>query len=841
MEIVKNNIPLSGSAIPDSSYAHLTAWPFAGFVTTNWDNYIATHLTFNKKHPKLLTNSDDDSAQIMEGGGLFVWKYHGDLDAPESVVLDSDDYKRIEVDTKFGTARQKLETLFHMYDVLFVGYSLSDANIKQLLSTGRRVRLLTRPFFMYACDVPAWTATEMLVKERIQVIPYQNPDKNHAQLVKRIELVDHFILSGENERRVLSAPNADEQEAATALFVTRSLRTAEKGGDLRRSDCIAILVLQALYHGPDHKLLKSDLLATEPLKSLAQNGANMETSLNEALKLLEADYSVSIAGESVTLQDAGAKRVEHAVAQRKGIRDHALSDLMSKLAREFAGEVNQLKATELAELADGVLLQTLRCRGLGVANTTIVEGNANREDLLQYFESIEVAARKIEDHDLQDAFVKAAHDFLIAPTTAQRSYITAMAQGFFLYYFSGVDTNVQNELRSHVKSSAWIVDASILIRLMAVGSVTYEGVAHFFELAIKRGLKLFTTSKLVDELQEHYDWAIRTVEMHDVRSIAFLEAVLSKGWYRQNLFLDGFVGLAGKGELGTFRDYLARVWGSVRSGRIVDLLASKGVAVISDETLRKVKVNAQDIFDKLLVKVREDRESRRLFKNDLQIEAEGEVGILIHERKHQRSVEANLDKCERVYFMSDSRVLDRSIEDGVVTWTPYATTQLLTSITADKETEEHLSELLLSEYYYSGISFISREQYLKFFGASINQSKLTYAEQRERYAVLVEEDADVVDEYFNRLDDLEKPAFAEQMAWRVAREASERVEKVEKEKTKLLEQNKRMQKAAENSVDAKQLRRVQVELNTLRNANDPKKAAKRDRKRRNKVKKSKRK
>ena len=56
-----------------------------------------------------------------------LYKLHGSVDYPESIIINESDYFRFFRDYKYFI--NKLYTLFYEYDVIFLGYSLGDPNI----------------------------------------------------------------------------------------------------------------------------------------------------------------------------------------------------------------------------------------------------------------------------------------------------------------------------------------------------------------------------------------------------------------------------------------------------------------------------------------------------------------------------------------------------------------------------------------------------------------------------------------------------------------------------------------------------------------------------------------
>lgn len=62
-----------------------------------------------------------------------IYKIHGSVNYPEQIIITKDDYDRFE--NKYELIRAQLLSLFIHNPIIFMGYSISDANIKKILKT----------------------------------------------------------------------------------------------------------------------------------------------------------------------------------------------------------------------------------------------------------------------------------------------------------------------------------------------------------------------------------------------------------------------------------------------------------------------------------------------------------------------------------------------------------------------------------------------------------------------------------------------------------------------------------------------------------------------------------
>lgn len=107
----------------------LTARNIAGFITTNYDNFlnevIAPNYITYVGQEELLFSSIQNIAEI--------YKIHGSVSDPESIIITASDYKRLDRKAAYLTA--KLLTIFLENPIIFIGYSLSDKNIRKIIAS----------------------------------------------------------------------------------------------------------------------------------------------------------------------------------------------------------------------------------------------------------------------------------------------------------------------------------------------------------------------------------------------------------------------------------------------------------------------------------------------------------------------------------------------------------------------------------------------------------------------------------------------------------------------------------------------------------------------------------
>ncbi len=93
-------------------------------ITTNYDRLIEEIFEFNP-----LIGNDI----LLSNPYGSVYKIHGCVGSPEKIIITKDDYETF--DKKYELIRSQLLSLFIHNPIIFIGYSINDENIKEILKT----------------------------------------------------------------------------------------------------------------------------------------------------------------------------------------------------------------------------------------------------------------------------------------------------------------------------------------------------------------------------------------------------------------------------------------------------------------------------------------------------------------------------------------------------------------------------------------------------------------------------------------------------------------------------------------------------------------------------------
>jgi len=200
-----NSVFRDRNVIPSSTHKNIFKIPFRAILTTNYDTLIegAYALTHEGQVPIKFTQEDLKTiSSPLRSEDFFIFKIHGDIDRPESIVLGSRNYNQL----LFRTPEYLhfLETLFTTHTVLFVGFSGSDNDLDFVID--RLSTIYSRTLNKHYILLPSskFNLTEkrrLLLDRRLEVIEYE-ADPKHLQVDYFFDSLDQILNPAVEEGKV---------------------------------------------------------------------------------------------------------------------------------------------------------------------------------------------------------------------------------------------------------------------------------------------------------------------------------------------------------------------------------------------------------------------------------------------------------------------------------------------------------------------------------------------------------------------------------------------------------------------------------------------------------------
>lgn len=225
-------------------------------ITTNYDSLLEKSV-FNIEDEEIYIHNDDLFSSETKNKKLY--KIHGSIDKPSSMIITKSDYDQFFEKSKY--IYSKLLTIFVESPIIFLGYSLSDRNIKDILTT------LTATLSQK--DLKQF-------QERVYIISYSSDDKPEYFLEKEELALLNGLLINVN---IFYLRNNYQQLYEVLRDI--SLQSSDLEFAVSKNDVVNHFIIP-LYEGQDYPEVV--------MRELLQNAM-------DACKIVKRDYNIKISVE----------------------------------------------------------------------------------------------------------------------------------------------------------------------------------------------------------------------------------------------------------------------------------------------------------------------------------------------------------------------------------------------------------------------------------------------------------------------------------------------------------------------------------------------------------------
>lgn len=800
LHIIRQCLVPSTECGSDEIYKILTRWPFICYLTTNFDDEIQAHLRGNNKNNfHTFLNGCDDFRIFRSDMKDYIFKIHGSLENSESAIVTEEDYHALRHESKWLHYQEGLKCIFRMFDVIIIGHSLSDPDVKDIIESVKEFTSPTNPIYMFMSNVTSSDIRRYRTQNNIQIFKYNANGKDHSQLARLLKTYDSFILPvGQSVLR-----QTNDSLKAAALYAFRMLSQAKETIDL------------------ENFLLMNIPSKTQPGLKIDEirnsiNIPNLAINYNHCMLSLQEKDLIELNNELYNRTKSGDELVAKCQTSVRTIEKLAIDSTIDSLSQM----VPSVDKNEYAKLIKDTIFSVFEKRGLIIAQKMFSETITSGE-VIDIFEEIAHVASNIANIEIRIAFIQVMRDFILYPSNHQKQFLTSIAQGLFIFYMLGNNSDHADFRKKIFENTYWFVDSNMLLPLLAKGCFNHDFAVDLFVKLRDKKAQLIVTNRILQEVCEHLYWAIKNCETH---KDLFANATLVSG-NKQNLFIDGFIHQKNRMSSRNFTDYCDGIKKKLAYGA-KEFLRDFNISVKNLDLSDKANMKRFSVEKANLKILRYESSS---YRGELQVETEAELLILMSEMKKKNIF---------VYFLSQSNIFSKT-DYKIKTFSGEATYRYLLSL-PDSSCSQHLHECLLNELYASGINFIDKDSYNRFFNEDIELAKLNYESEKQKYIDLLETADSIaeLDKAFNATPDLEKPLFVNQMSTKIADLSAEKYIRSQEESRKkneiiaskdaeIARLNKELEKLKNDNMRAE--RRKQVEEATERNLRDPKHVAKRKR------------
>ena len=357
-----NNISPSGRL-----YQYIVSWPFACYLTTNFDDHLTRHLKAAGLAFITSRNSRDDLSAIHSTSKNLVVKIHGDTSVPQDIVLTAEQYLEFQKSPTRQYWRDSLMSLFKMVDLVIIGYSATDPNLQEQLKRAKEIASPDHPIFMFATGFEPSDINELYQRFNIRVIPYEDEDGTHRELHRLLARYDPFVAKRRSPSVGLEPVDESAAALASSIYLFTQLRIAdEKDYVIKRA--YEAVVTQILSEAVEKQWVPFDSLRTSLAnKTFARTNID-PTAFQQALDSLYSQGIVRISddGEAAALTVPGRGLVARFRKERSTLREKFQTACRIFLEREYPKLRDETITNIIANIETG-LVRVFEKRGLEIA------------------------------------------------------------------------------------------------------------------------------------------------------------------------------------------------------------------------------------------------------------------------------------------------------------------------------------------------------------------------------------------------------------------------------------------------------------------------------------------
>lgn len=175
---------------PTENHSLIARIPFSAAVTTNYENLIESGYTQVKGiTPHLFTHQDTpELSGALRQSDFFVLKAHGTIDRIETIILSREDYRKVMHGQP--AYREFLKTLLSTKTLLFIGFSLTDPDLRLLLDELRTVYEGYTGSHFALMDVSQMSGVEQrrFAKDfGVEIVAYTSSASSHPEVTYFLE------------------------------------------------------------------------------------------------------------------------------------------------------------------------------------------------------------------------------------------------------------------------------------------------------------------------------------------------------------------------------------------------------------------------------------------------------------------------------------------------------------------------------------------------------------------------------------------------------------------------------------------------------------------------------
>jgi hypothetical protein len=684
-----------------------------------------------------------------------------------------------------------------MIPLIIIGYSAKDPDFSEQLERAKNILNPSRPVYMFAADLADHEVVMYREKFNIKIISYKTKDGDHHELRRLLKTYDSFIRKRESniQNFTNTIKNIEEiSSTAASLFLYTKLRL---GNEFENT------YYRALQFGLLHSLSIHKSIIKDNLGIVIYDDLNLKASVDVVAlekvkgKLFDLGY-ITFEDNKYILTALGESLLSSVNRERTNLREKFNKWCEIVIKNEYPDIKyfdNIFKAISRG-LAD-----SFAKRGIEIAKSICLDESIDISDAFDIIDILNIQQNTLPSDLEKNAYMLLMVEIFSTTENIVKDYITALSQGYFSYHALGLDSSCNEARLNKLKERPWVIDSSVILPAIALCSSNTAYALDLINDLKSRGIKLYTTQKLLRETIDHAFWAIKNFKGNDLSNLVFLQAIIAGPGFKKNLFLDGYTVWANQQGNQSFDLYMNSCLGDNCFYDLYNCVKEKiekiGIQVTDFQDWKGFTQDIWSSTEEWLRQIKDYRQKHDTYHNEEQCLAEAEIKALTSEYE--------------IFFLSQSMVLDRVGTNGAklkkVTWTPETVFRLLSMFSKSEKYSDLYFQGILQNFYNQGFDVINRKEIIKLAMPIIKQAKMNLETELKNYESKLSSDEVIkIREGFDNIDDLSKPFYSYQIISQLMNSETKRADYYQK-KSEVLEKEIELAQRAKRKSNIKPSKR----------------------------------
>jgi hypothetical protein len=666
---------------PSEIHKLLVRVPCRGIITTNFDECLSTACVTERK---VLPISEISVA--MSSDQFFIVKPHGSILNPKTMVLTSQDWRKVEANREFGDI---LAQSVSNGQLIFLGYGFKDPDFDHAWSHLLAHRVFRHPP-VFCCPEKSLAADlQGTFRERnVQVLEFA--DDGSFEFLPAVLSV---LAEPKAVAIVQVATNAQDiaaRDLEKYVFICMQFSPTQKDRLVLVAKAIALEVVSTMG---DKGVNRSnflqqicDTLGSES-EAIRNAGDTAMLELREVGLLSERDGLIRANADKVQLLTRETERIEKREWEWVG---HGLRELAAQLnqAVEPEDQVNILR------ILDGVLLELGRdLADLFLFNRPPRDESERIDEIVDEYCKNAIVSQK------KQLYRKTVRRLLFEPQEKEEDILFKKLQAYFISTAYILNPTSERLLAQYARNHHVYFDSSIILPALAVGHPSNAVYKKLLRRTQALGMHLRIIQDMLNEVWANVRAALNAftefrrapTSVHD----ALGAYVTLYGTGNGNVFLEGFLNMLDLDPALTAEGYMAMVLGAT-GGQITEKQVMRAISEtygIELDALQEGEIE-QKKLEPIIDSIAHLRKVGGRFKNRKLCEHEARQFYIIHLRREQSP-----DLMSKIWYVTTDRFvqelqrLERERFPLPISYTPRSWFQYLDLVDFESRGSQHFSRL----------------------------------------------------------------------------------------------------------------------------------------------------